>query len=86
VGEIHLAGFAREEDAAGAPLLIDSHGSPVDEAVWAALRARHELVGPVPTLIERDNDVPSLPVLLAEAGRADSLMLWRLAPWLGSTR
>ena len=34
VGEIHLAGFARDVDAAGDALLIDSHGSPVDAAVW----------------------------------------------------
>ena len=34
VAEVHLAGFARDHDAVGAPLLIDSHGSPVDEAVW----------------------------------------------------
>ena len=34
-GEIHLAGFARDTDAAGDELLIDSHGTPVAEAVWA---------------------------------------------------
>src|SRR5262249_3765948 len=34
VGEIHLAGFAEDRDAAGDRLLIDAHGSPVDEAVW----------------------------------------------------
>ena len=40
VGEIHLAGFARDQDAAGAPLLIDSHGTPVDEAVWSLYAPR----------------------------------------------
>ena len=74
VGEIHLAGFARDEYAGGAPLLIDSHGSPVDEAVWALYAHVIEQTGPLPTLLERDSDVPSLATLLAEAGRADSLM------------
>ncbi len=34
VREIHLAGFYRETDTAGDPLLIDSPGSAVDPAVW----------------------------------------------------
>jgi hypothetical protein len=34
VGEVHLAGFATDEDAAGDPLLIDNHGCAVAEAVW----------------------------------------------------
>ena len=75
VGEIHLAGFARDQDAAGAPLLIDSHGSPVDEAVWALYAQVIDRLGPVPTLLERDNDVPSLETLLAEAGRAEAVMM-----------
>jgi uncharacterized protein (UPF0276 family) len=74
VGEIHLAGFSRDEDAAGAPLLIDSHGSPVDAAVWALYERVLELVGPQPTLIERDNDIPALAVLVDEAGQADTLL------------
>jgi len=74
VGEIHLAGFATDRDAAGAPLLIDSHGSPVDEAVWDLYAAVLAGTGPMPTLLERDNDVPSLATLLDEARRAEDLM------------
>lgn len=74
VGEIHLAGFARDVDAAGAPLLIDSHGSPVDEAVWGLYQHVIDRLGPVPTLLERDNDVPALATLLAEARRAEEAM------------
>lgn len=73
VGQIHLAGFARDVDAAGAPLLIDSHGSAVDDAVWPLYARAVERVGAVPTLIERDHDVPALPVLVAEAARADAV-------------
>jgi len=73
-GEIHLAGFARDADAAGDPLLIDSHGAPVDQAVWELYRYTLECTGPLPTLIERDNDIPAFPVLLAEAHRAERMM------------
>lgn len=74
VGQVHLAGFAHDLDAEGAPLLIDSHGAPVDEVVWSLFARVIERVGPVPTLIERDNDVPAFEVLLAEAQRAERLM------------
>ncbi|MBK9593870.1 MAG: DUF692 domain-containing protein [Rhodocyclales bacterium] len=74
VGEIHLAGHAREVDAAGAPLLIDSHGAPVAEAVWALYDFALSLTGPQPTLIERDNDIPEFPVLAAEARQAEIVM------------
>ena len=77
VGEIHLAGFARDEDAAGAPLLIDSHGTPVDEAVWSLYALVIARTGAVPTLLERDHDVPSLATLLAEAHRAEDMMTSR---------
>jgi hypothetical protein len=80
VGEVHLAGFARDRDAAGAPLLIDSHGSPVDEAVWGLYAYVVARLGAVATLLERDNDLPALATLLAEAGRADEMMLTRAQP------
>lgn len=68
VGEIHLAGFAEEVDEDGQPLLIDTHGSPVAQAVWTLYEGLLQTLGrPVPTLIERDNNIPDWPVLLAEA-------------------
>lgn len=73
-GEIHLAGFARDTDAAGDELLIDSHGAPVAEAVWALYRYALRRVGPVATLIERDNDIPAFAVLLAEAKKAENML------------
>ena len=79
VGQIHLAGFARDTDAAGDPLLIDTHGAPVSQAVWALYRRLLGRMGPMPTLVERDNDIPPLPVLLAEARCAEG-MLRELAP------
>jgi uncharacterized protein len=74
VGEVHLAGFSRDRDAAGAPLLVDDHGSPVAEAVWRLFESVVRRVGPVPALVEWDNDVPPFDVLLAEAARAERLM------------
>jgi uncharacterized protein len=66
VEEIHLAGH----DAADA-CLIDTHGQPVHDAVWALYRRTLARIGPVPTLIEWDSAIPELPVLLAQAARAD---------------
>ena len=77
VGEIHLAGFAVDQDAAGAPLLIDHHGSPVDDAVWELYAHVIARIGLTPTLIEWDNDVPTLAILLAQASRAEELMVKR---------
>ncbi len=74
VGEIHLAGFARDHDAAGAPLLIDSHCSPVDDSVWSLYADVIARLGVVPTLLERDHDIPSLATLIAEANRAEEMM------------
>ena len=74
VGEIHLAGHAVEVDSAGDPLLIDNHGAPVAQAVWSLYGQAIARIGPVPTLIERDNDVPALDVLLAEAQQAERIL------------
>lgn len=67
VAELHLAGFSHDTDGAGAPLLIDSHGSRVDPAVWELYSNTIEQIGPSPTLIEWDNHLPPLSTLLAEA-------------------
>ncbi|MCX2542145.1 DUF692 domain-containing protein [Pseudomonas sp. COW5] len=75
VGEIHLAGFAEDSDSLGDRLLIDDHGAPIDQTVWSLYRQALERVGPVATLIERDNQVPAFDVLLAEAQQADALLL-----------
>lgn len=74
VGEIHLAGFAEAQDGAGDPLLIDNHGAPVAQPVWDLYAYALVLTGPVSTLIERDNDVPALPLLLAEAQTAENCL------------
>jgi uncharacterized protein len=71
VGEIHLAGYADDTDDAGLPLLIDAHDSPVRDTVWALYAEAIRRLGPTPTLIEWDNDLPAWPTLLDEARRAE---------------
>jgi len=68
VGELHLGGHAEDTLPSG-PLLIDAHGTPIADAVWELFAAVLEWTGPLPTLVEWDNDVPSLDVLLQETGR-----------------
>jgi uncharacterized protein (UPF0276 family) len=75
VQEIHLAGHSREADDKGRPLLIDTHNRPVDEIVWDLYAHAVELIGPIPTLIEWDADVPDWPTLKQEAERAEAIML-----------
>ncbi len=73
IGEIHLAGFSEDRDAAGDRLLIDHHGAPVDARVWALYGRAIARFGPVPTLIERDNHLPPLATLETEARRAAAI-------------
>ncbi|KCV81582.1 hypothetical protein ATO10_11737 [Actibacterium atlanticum] len=79
VGEIHLGGHDEDEDETGAPLLIDSHGKPVVDPVWALYDYTIQRAGARPTLIEWDNDVPDWPELAAEATRA-ALVLDKVSP------
>jgi|SRR6218665_289472 len=69
VGQIHLAGHERQPD-----VLIDTHGGPVCDEVWSLYRYVLERTGPVSTLIEWDQDIPSLDAVLDEADRARALM------------
>lgn len=72
IGEIHLAGHAR--DPGGSDLLIDTHGAPVTEAVWALYARLIARVGPRPTLIERDDDIPDFATLMSERDRAAAVL------------
>ena len=73
VAEIHLGGHDAEDLPSG-PLLIDAHGSPVADPVWALYAQVLAQIGPCPTLIEWDNDVPPWDRLWAEALRAQALL------------
>ncbi|MDQ0392747.1 MNIO family bufferin maturase [Labrys monachus] len=74
VREIHLSGHSETVDDIGAPLLIDSHDTPVKDPVWALYEALLARTGPVASLVEWDNDVPQWPVLRREAEAAQVLL------------
>ena len=71
VGEIHLAGHSA--DAEGT-LLIDSHDEPVSKQVWSLYQGLVGRIGPRPTLIERDGNVPSFAELMRERERAQAVI------------
>jgi len=74
VQEIHLAGFTPQTDDEQRPLLIDTHNRPVDPLVWQLYAYVINKLGPTPTLIEWDADLPSWGELLAESMRAEAHM------------
>jgi uncharacterized protein (UPF0276 family) len=76
VGEIHLAGNSRDADP-DSPLLIDSHARAIADPVWALYERLIARIGPRPTLIERDDDIPDFATLLAERDRAHALLAVR---------
>lgn len=65
VRQIHLAGHSQ-----GQTLLIDTHDQPVCPSVWALYERACRLIGPVATMIERDDNIPPLSDLLAELAMA----------------
>jgi uncharacterized protein len=68
VRQVHLAGHSQ-----GREMLIDTHDSPVAEPVWALYGAALRRLGPVATMIERDDDIPPLADLLGELEIARSI-------------
>ena len=73
VQEIHLAGHSTDPNL-GAALLIDSHDAPIAPEVWALYRRLVERIGPRPTLIERDENVPEFATLLVERAEAEAVL------------
>jgi len=73
VGEIHLAGHAADANP-GSDLLIDNHGAPIADAVWALYERFIAHAGPKPTLVERDTDIPAFDELMAERRRAQAVL------------
>lgn len=74
VREIHLAGHAEATDDAGEPFLIDAHDRAVDEDVMALYAQALMRTGPVPSLIEWDNDLPAWPKLMTEIEKISGVL------------
>ena len=65
----HIAGHYDEAE----DLKIDTHGAPVIDPVWSLLETAYAYFGVVPTLLERDFNIPPLQELLAETGHIAAL-------------
>jgi len=62
ISYLHIAGHYEE----ASDLLVDTHGASVKQNVWDLLDFTYQQHGVVPTLLERDFNIPSVPELLSE--------------------
>lgn len=68
VRQFHLAGHSDMGDH-----LIDTHDHPIVAPVWNLYREALAHFGPVPTMIERDDNIPPLAELVAELDMARTI-------------
>ena len=61
----HVAGHYQQAPS----LLVDTHGEDIIDPVWALMQDAYELFGAFPTLLERDNNIPPLPILMKEVNK-----------------
>jgi uncharacterized protein len=73
VMEIHLAGYT-PDPLLGQGLLIDSHDAPIASEVWRLYERLINRIGPRPTLIERDEQIPTFTDMLVERRKAHALL------------
>lgn len=65
VKEYHLAGYSMRDGC-----LVDTHNHPIYPEVWKLYESVLQRIGPRPTLIEWDTDIPELAILMGEAAKA----------------
>ena len=65
----HVAGHFNEAE----DLIVDTHGADVIDPVWELLDKAYKHFGVVPTLLERDFNIPPIPELLTEVDRIAAL-------------
>ncbi len=65
VAQIHMAGHSNKKTH-----LLDTHDHPVNKAVWDLYAETLKLMGPITTMIERDDRIPAFPVLEKELRQA----------------
>lgn len=73
VGQIHLGGHV-ERPIHGRSFLIDTHGAPVAEQVWALYGKTLEVTGAITTCIERDSNIPTYDEILVEVARVQDYL------------
>ena len=69
IAYFHIAGHYDEAD----DLKVDTHGADIIDPVWSLLESAYKHFGVVPTLLERDFNIPPLPELLTEVEQIGSL-------------
>jgi uncharacterized protein (UPF0276 family) len=62
ISYVHVAGHYNEAE----DLLIDTHGADINNPVWKLLEQTYALYGELPTLLERDFNIPPMDDLLKE--------------------
>lgn len=62
ISYIHVAGHYKEAE----DLRVDTHGADVIDPVWQLLQTAYDRFGVIPTLLERDFNIPPLPKLTEE--------------------
>jgi uncharacterized protein (UPF0276 family) len=75
VRQIHLAGHEDNGDH-----IIDTHDHPIVDPVWGLYAYTLQRIGWVPTMIERDDDIPPLGELVAELDQARRIAAAVLEP------
>ena len=70
VVQFHLAGHTNKESH-----LLDTHDHPIVDGVWSLYAHAVRRFGPLSTLIERDEHIPELPEVAAEADAARRIQL-----------
>lgn len=73
IGEIHLAGH-EVDPGSRSQMLIDTHAATISDRVWELYERFIARIGPRPTLIERDDNIPPYDVLMTERDRAHVLL------------
>lgn len=69
VAQFHLAGHSVYDN-----YILDTHDHPVTKAVWDLYAEAVRLIGPTPTLLEWDDNIPSFQETLAEAQKASRFL------------
>jgi uncharacterized protein (UPF0276 family) len=62
IAYVHIAGHYQED----VDLIVDTHGADVIDPVWKLLNKAYAHFGVIPTLLERDFNIPPLDELLCE--------------------
>ena len=66
---IHIAGHYQED----VDILVDTHGADVSDPVWALLQQAYRQFGVLPTLLERDFNLPPMKTLMEEVEKIRDL-------------